>query len=127
MKMLLFLLIFTSTAQAANIVSAKMDMLQENILVEVICGGGCRNHTFSLKLDPYCKESYPVQCSALLVQTTEGGLDACRGMVKTTAVFNLKEYGLDDTYYSGASLTIRGKRSLTGDETSATVDLPWQN
>jgi hypothetical protein len=126
MKLLILLLILCSGfAQGASVLSAKLDYYRENILVEVAYFGGCKEHQFVLKMDPYCMSSYPAQCSARLVDTTEIEVEMCDEVVNTTAVFNIAEYGLDDIYYNGASLTIHGDRSLTGEVTSATVDLPW--
>lgn len=112
------------TSQAAVVNSAKLDASKENILIDVTYSGGCHKHTFALDLNPSCKETFPVQCSAALVEVIEGGFDPCEAIITTTAVINLKELNLDDSYYSGAYLTISGDVGPRGKRTSAAVTLP---
>ena len=50
-------------------------------------------------------ETFPVQCRATLVHTTN---DACRALISDTARMTLEDAGLDDPYYNGAYLTIEG-------------------
>ncbi len=110
-------------AHAAEVLSANLDRTGKNILVDVSYGGGCKKHTFSLKVGG-CLESYPVQCRAVLVETIEGGFDMCEAIVHTTAKINLKKAGLTDSYYKGATLTIVGDKNFRGESSKATVTLP---
>lgn len=128
MKFLILLTAFLSfEAFSASVKSAKIDSAGENILVDVVYGGGCKVHKFSLKIDPYCLESYPVQCSARLVEEiVGGGEDYCQAIIHTTAVINLEKHGLNDRYFNGAELTIRGDRGFNGQNTSVSVQLPFQ-
>lgn len=114
----LMLLSLSLSANAAEVLSAKLDASKKNILVDVRYGGGCKKHEFSLKLGA-CLESYPVQCSADLIETIEGGFDACESIRMETAVISLKKAGLTDTYFERARLTILGDN-----ESSATIKLP---
>lgn len=119
--LVLFAVVFN--ANAAEVVSAKLDASKKNILVDVRYGGGCKEHDFSLKLGA-CMESYPVQCSAELVETIEGGFDMCEALIHETVVFPLKKFGLTDSYFKGGSLTITGDINQTGKPSKATIRLP---
>lgn len=120
----LVLLSLSLSANAAEVISAKLDASKKNILVDVRYGGGCKKHEFSLKVGPACLESFPVQCSADLVETIEGGFDACESIRFETAVISLKKAGLTDSYFDRASLTIYGDVNQTGKRSSANVKLP---
>lgn len=110
-----FAALFVSlSAQAAEVVDAKLDSTQENIIVTVRHGGGCGKHSYDLKLLG-CAESMPVQCQAKLIHKSE---DYCEAILIREATFNLKKYGLQDKYYANGSLTINGF------ESKATVVLP---
>jgi len=100
-----------------NVESAKLNAKEGVLEVDVSFGGGCLEHTFELQVGG-CLESFPVQCTLKVVDTTEG-FDACEAFLFKTLKFSLKEYGLTDSYYSGASLTIKG-----AGKTSAGVTLP---
>lgn len=117
----LFMSAFSATA--AEVVSAKLDASKKNLLVDVRYGGGCKKHTFELQVGG-CLESMPVQCSAKLVEKVEGGFDPCEAIIGDTVVFNLKKYGLADSYYSKGKLTITGDKNFTGKPSTATVTLP---
>lgn len=119
----LMLLSLSISANAAEVISAKLDASKKNLLVDVRYGGGCKKHEFSLKVGA-CMESYPAQCSADLVETIEGGFDACESIRFETAVISLKKAGLTDSYYEKASLKIMGDINQTGKRSSATVKLP---
>lgn len=114
-------LVFNATA--AEVKSAKLDSSKKNILVDVVYGGGCKEHVFSLELGA-CLESYPVQCTAKLVEKTIGGPDFCEALISETVVISRKKYGLDGSYFEKAKITITGDRGFTGEPSSATVRLP---
>lgn len=103
---------------AAQVVSAKLDANEENILLNVRYGGGCKKHVFTIQLQG-CAESMPVQCRAKLIEKTEGGFDGCEALISQTVVINLKAAGLDEEYYQEGSLTITG-----ANDSKATVRLP---
>lgn len=114
--------LMASSSFAAQVKSAKLDASRKNILVEVVYGGGCGEHNFSLKMNG-CLESMPVQCTAQIVD--DNTTDACEALVHTTAVISLKENKLTSDYFQGASLTILGDRDWeTKQASKATVRLP---
>lgn len=123
LKLLALTLVLSSGTHAAEVLSANLDAAKKNILVDVSYGGGCKEHTFKLKLGG-CLESLPVQCSAQLVETVVGGPDFCEAIVGKTVKFSLKKYGLTDAYFKGGSLTILGDKNFRGEDSSATVVLP---
>ncbi len=123
LKMLALTILLSTGAQAAEVLSANLDAAGKNILVDVSYGGGCKEHTFKLKLGG-CLESFPVQCSAQLVETVVGGPDFCEAIVGKTVKFSLKKCGLTDSYFKGGSLTILGDKNFQGEASSATVTLP---
>ncbi len=107
--------LLTSQAFAATVVSTRLDAKQENILIDVVYGGGCGEHKFSLSVGA-CMESEPAQCPADLIHETN---DSCRMLIRKTVVFPLVDLGFSDVYYRGASLTIFGDES-----SAATLQLP---
>ncbi len=123
LKLLVLATLLTAGAHAAEVRSANLDAAGKNILVDVSYGGGCKEHTFKLKLAG-CLESFPVQCSAQLVETVVGGPDFCEAIISKTVKFSLKKYRLTDGYYKGGSLTILGDKNFRGEDSSATVILP---
>ena len=88
----------------------------EAISVEVSYGGGCKAHKFSLQVES-CFETMPVQCDTTIVDATKD--DFCEAYITETIELPLKQNGLLDSYYSGASITITGDR-----ETKTHVTLP---
>lgn len=105
----------------ATVRSAKLDASKKYILIDVIYGGGCGEHEFSLNLG-LCLESSPVQCGAELVEKTN---DACEAIVYNTVVIPLEQYKLNDSYFKEGSLTITGDKDWQTNEPSrATVRLP---
>ncbi len=119
----LMLVLASSSSFAATVHSAKLDASKKNILVDVSYGGGCKKHTFTLKVGG-CMETYPVRCSAVLVEKIEGGLDMCEAIVGQTVTLNLSKFRLDEAYYANGSLTITGDLDMNGKPSSATVVLP---
>jgi len=107
----------------ATVHSAKLDALKENVLVDVSYGGGCKKHTFSLKLSG-CQETYPVSCKAKLIEHIEGGFDMCEAIISETVKINLRKYDLVDSYFRNGTLTIIGDMNMNGKPSSATVILP---
>lgn len=108
---------------AASIHSAKLDATQENLLIDVSYGGGCRKHEFSVRVY-MCGESFPLSCNAKLVEKIEGGADHCEAIISETVKINLKANDLADDFYRDAVITIEGDRNYRGETTSATVRLP---
>ncbi len=116
MKLMVFGLLLLSTVSfAAQIKSASV--VGKNIHVQVVYGGGCEEHTFDLKLNPACLETFPVQCSAELYHNSNG--DACEAIISKNLIFSMKKLGVENPYFSRASLTITGDFNST-----ATVTLP---
>lgn len=102
------------SASAVEVVGAKLDSSAENLIVTVRHGGGCGDHSYKLVLGG-CAESMPVQCQATIKHSTA---DFCEAYLTREATFNLKQYGLNTSYYKDAKFTIKGDRN-----TSATVTL----
>lgn len=121
-KLFSILILGTITTQSfgATVKLAKLDSSKKNILIDVVYSGGCGKHDFTLKLEG-CAESFPVQCSAQLIEKTD---DFCEALISSTVVISLEEYKLNDSYYERASLKITGDKDETGKSSSATVRLP---
>ncbi|WP_408096805.1 hypothetical protein ACJVC5_17350 [Peredibacter sp. HCB2-198] len=107
----LFFLFIVFGAEAAHILSARLDSDQKNLLIDVAYSGGCKKHIFKLKMDGMCLETYPVQCAAELKEEIEDGEDYCQGIIRHQAVFSLRKHKLHDEYYRGAKLTIYNRKS----------------
>lgn len=107
----LFFLFIVFGAEAAQILSAQLDSDQRNLLVDVVYSGGCKRHLFKLRMHDECLETYPVQCSADLIEEIEGGEDSCQSIIRHQAVFGLKRHKLHDEYFRGAKLTIFSNNS----------------
>jgi hypothetical protein len=118
MKSLLVLCaaVMSTNAFAAEVQSAKYNAAKKAIELVVSYGGGCKEHKFKLDMGA-CQESSPVSCEANLVDLTQG--DFCEAYLTKTVLITLKEAGLNNSYYSGASITIKGD----GD-TESTLTLP---
>ncbi|CAF3701490.1 unnamed protein product [Rotaria sp. Silwood1] len=86
----------------------------KKIEINVRYSGGCAKHKFRLKVDT-CRESYPVQCDATLIDLTTG--DFCKALIHRKISISLHEAGLDNNYYKGASIRIRGADLASVDET----------
>jgi hypothetical protein len=56
--------------------------------------------------------------------TRSGNPDFCEAMITKKVSFSLKEYELDDGYYSRGTLTIYGDIGPSGKPSTATVRLP---
>src|SRR5689334_5028171 len=108
--------VIASNAFAAQVKSAKYSSVKGGLEIDVVYGGGCKEHKFELRVGG-CLESFPVQCGAQLVDLQHE--DFCEAFVSRTVFISLEDAKLDESYYSGASITI------TGDNNSkAVVQLP---
>lgn len=126
MKAIILALLFSVPTFAATVNSAKIDQARDTLIVSVTYGGGCEQHEFSIKLSGHCLETFPVQCAAQLIESTERP-DLCEAIITESVEFELREHGLDDPYFSGAELTIYGDQNFNGEPSSATVSLPFLN
>jgi hypothetical protein len=118
-KMILIAAALMSLQVAATEVKDARFNYDKNVIeVDVAYGGGCKEHKFELEMSGYCLESYPVQCSAKIVDQTYD--DYCEAYIHRTVEFTLEEAGLDDGYYNGASITITGSN-----KSAATLRLPF--
>ncbi|CAF4728771.1 unnamed protein product [Rotaria sp. Silwood1] len=79
----------------------------KTIEINVQYGGGCAEHKFQLEVGT-CLESYPVQCDAKLIDLTTN--DYCEAFIQRKVLIGLHEAGLDNNYYTGASVLIHGAR-----------------
>lgn len=124
MKILLTLAAMSLVASqsfGATVVSARLDSSNKNILIDVVYGGGCGDHDFSLRYGP-CLETFPVQCSAELVHKTN---DTCEALIQNTVMISLEKEGLTDPYFEKAALTITGDKDWrTSKPSQVTVRLP---
>lgn len=121
MKMLLplaALTAFAAPAFAVHVNDAKFNESTGKIDISVSYGGGCKQHKFKLNIGA-CLESFPVQCGATLVDLTKD--DFCEAYLHQTVSISLKEAGLNDSYFTGATLSIRGEFQ---DGKGAVVRLP---
>lgn len=100
---------------AAEIISARLDDSQRNVIIKVRHGGACGKHDYSLALKG-CAESFPVQCQADLVHQTD---DMCEAILQREATISLAASGIVGSYYSRGSLTINGEN-----DSKATIRLP---
>jgi|GEM_PF-1121300 len=101
-----------------QISGARWDAKKKAIAVDVSYGGGCFKHKYDLKLNHGCAETFPVQCDLLMSDVSKEA-DVCEALVSETVYFTLKQARLNDSYYSGARLTISEKNG-----TKATLALP---
>lgn len=115
-SMVLAAALLPSFASGAEIRSGSLDESRGVITLDVIYSGGCKKHDFELDLQ-LCRESFPVQCEAKLVDKTTD--DYCEALVARQVTFSLKDEGLLDKYYSGGSLRITGDA-----QSSVTLTLP---
>ncbi len=105
-KIILFsgLALTSFSLSAVEVLEAKLDATAENIIVKVKHGGGCGKHDYKLVMHG-CAESMPVQCQATIEHTTN---DFCEALLVREAKFNIKQYGLNTSYYKDAKITIKG-------------------
>lgn len=75
------LTIFTIQASAAQILSGTYDPSADNIVLDVVYQGGCKEHVFQVRIE-MCNRATPASCVAQLVDQTED--DVCRGFVQKT-------------------------------------------
>lgn len=115
------LLLVGLQSQAARVLEAKLDSTKENLVIDVQYGGGCKEHTFELKMLG-CAESYPVQCQAEVVDLQKA--DFCEALGYETVVVNLAQAGLKDKYYSGASITFKNSDGVTVNLPGGLGDIP---
>jgi hypothetical protein len=99
---------------------ARYNAANQSIDVDVTYGGGCEEHKFKLDIG-MCLESFPVQCEAIVFDVSEKP-DFCEALVSKTVSFKLADYGLNDGYYTGASISIGAE----GLEERFTIRLPRQ-
>ena len=93
----------SSEGWLVNIEDGRFNPSTNSIELDVQYGGGCKEHIFKLKMGT-CRESYPVQCDAQLIDLVTD--DFCDAIVMKTVSINLHDAGLDDGYYDGALLEI---------------------
>ncbi len=118
MKFLKFAALFigvSSTGLSASVKSVQFNPETGVIAVDVVYGGGCKEHKFTLKSNG-CFESSPVQCTMDLVQTA-GGDDGCEALINKTVEFKAADFGLTDEYYKDATITI-----VSDDKSSASFE-----
>ncbi|CAF1451670.1 unnamed protein product [Rotaria sordida] len=90
-----------------NIQDGRYNSKTKTIELNVQYSGGCDEHKFQLKIGT-CLESYPVQCDAKLIDLTTN--DYCKALIQRKVLIDLHEAGLDNSYYTGASILIHGAR-----------------
>lgn len=106
MKLLLMALtLFASVSASAKITDARFNKATGKIEVDVAYSG-CSQRKFELKVGG-CFESLPVRCNAKLIDVS-GRNELCQGFFEHTVEFSLEEAGLNDDYYSEASIAIQG-------------------
>lgn len=68
-------------ASAAQILGGSYDSTTDNIVLDVVYQGGCKEHVFKVRVE-MCNRVVPASCQAQLVDHTED--DVCRGIVHKT-------------------------------------------
>ena len=122
MKFVLTMMIFcnifitVSTESSPRILGGRYNRRSKSIDLNVEYGGGCFKHQFQLRIGA-CRESYPVQCDAVLIDLTPN--DQCARMSRRKVSFKLDDVGLNTSYYSGAKITIQGL-----DKSEVVITLP---
>lgn len=77
----------------------------ESIDINIQYGGGCAEHEFQLQIGA-CRETYPVQCDAKLIDLTTN--DYCKALIYRKISIDIHKAGLHTSYYTGASIQIHG-------------------
>lgn len=95
----LSLILASSFAQAAKITAAEYDAATDSVVLQLVYGGGCGKHEFSLDYG-VCLESYPGQATAQLIHKTD---DSCEAMLYSEEKISLKDFACRPGY-----LTIEG-------------------
>lgn len=98
-------------AAAADVKSARYNAEDDTVSVNVVHGGGCGTHRYSLTFDDHCLETLPAQTGAELVHRSN---DPCEALISREARVSVKRLLCRPAY-----LTIRGDRG-----TSARVLVP---
>lgn len=78
-----FITVVGLNVNAAEIQSGHYEKESDNIVLNVVYQGGCKEHVFKIKLNQ-CNRAMPATCKATLVDNTED--DVCRGFVQKTVV-----------------------------------------
>jgi len=94
---------FASSQGLVTIRDGRFNSSTDSIEIDVQYSGGCKEHKFELKIST-CRESYPVQCDAQLIDLVTD--DFCKALIIETVSIKVHDAGLDDIYYKGASLKI---------------------
>lgn len=116
------LLLQTPFANAAEIVSGEFDLSGRYLTLDVVTGGGCGAHYFTLNMGGGCLETFPVQCSFNLIEKTN---DACEALISGKAVIDLADVGIyANAYYSQASITIVGDPGSAGKPSTFSFQMP---
>jgi len=107
---------FAAQTFAAEVLKVKVDETGKNLLIDVMYGGGCLEHTFEVQMRQGCARSMPAQCHGTLVDTTNG-FDACEALVGKTVTVSIESLGV--SMYNRPLVTIMGDR-----DSAVTVQLP---
>ena len=75
------LTLLSINAFAAEITGGMYDKSSDDIVLNVVYQGGCKDHNFEIKIE-MCNRAVPATCTAKLVDRTED--DVCRGFVQKT-------------------------------------------
>lgn len=111
--------LFSISVFAVEVQEARFNAETNSIEVDVVYGGGCKEHTFTLK-PGICLESFPVQCQVTIIDQTKG--DFCEAFISQTVVFPLNKTPFKDEYFNGASLSISGPHQK---DSTAVIQLPF--
>lgn len=82
-------LVMTTNAFSATILSKNYDWNTHELTLDVRYSGGCSEHFFDLKFDPFVMESFPVRQNVELTHKTD---DLCEALIYDRLVFNLDNY-----------------------------------
>lgn len=102
----IFLSLASFEAFSASIERVQFDTSSRDITIDVVYGGGCKEHKFDVKPVSGCLESRPAICKLELVETVVDGPDLCEAVVARTLVFNADDLGIVGAYYDEALITV---------------------
>ncbi len=75
------------------------------IEINVQYDGGCTWYKLQLPIGT-CRKSFPVQCDVKLIDLTKN--DYCEAVIYRKVSIDVHKVGLDNSYYTGASIRIQG-------------------
>ena len=101
-----FIMVFLQTSP--RLLGGRYNRRTKSLDFDVEYDGGCFKHQFQLQMGA-CRESFPVQCDAVLIDLTPN--DQCASVNRRKVSFKLHSIGLNTSYYAGAKIKIQGSQN----------------